>query len=114
MLAAVILSGGSSSRMGSPKALLPYQGRPFLDHLLEITRHPEIGVRRVVLGAHAEPDRGEGAEPLVGTYAILDLVPNCRDEGGLPFPMSWVRHHDKYEQLPHGSDSCCHAKEARP
>lgn len=55
MLAAVILSGGSSSRMGSPKALLPYQGRPFLDHVLEITRHPEIGVRRIVLGAHAEP-----------------------------------------------------------
>jgi molybdenum cofactor cytidylyltransferase len=55
MLAAVILSGGSSSRMGSPKALLAYQGRPFLEHLLEITVHPKIGVRRVVLGAHAEP-----------------------------------------------------------
>jgi molybdenum cofactor cytidylyltransferase len=55
MLAAVILSGGSSSRMGSPKALLPYQGRVFLEHLLEVTSHPRIGVRRVVLGAHAEP-----------------------------------------------------------
>jgi molybdenum cofactor cytidylyltransferase len=55
MLAAVILSGGASSRMGSPKALLPYQGRPFLEHLLEVTTHPKIGVRRVVLGAHAEP-----------------------------------------------------------
>jgi molybdenum cofactor cytidylyltransferase len=55
MLAAVILSGGASSRMGSPKALLPYQGRPFLEHLLEVTVHPKIGVRRVVLGAHAEP-----------------------------------------------------------
>src|SRR5260370_36190174 len=55
MLAAVILSGGVSSRMGSPKALVPYQGRPFLEHLLEVTSHPEIGVRRVVLGAHAEP-----------------------------------------------------------
>jgi molybdenum cofactor cytidylyltransferase len=54
MLAAVILSGGASSRMGSPKALLPYQGRPFLEHLLEVTTHPKIGVRRVVLGAHAE------------------------------------------------------------
>jgi molybdenum cofactor cytidylyltransferase len=54
MLAAVILSGGASSRMGSPKALLPYQGRPFLDHLLEATHHPQISVRRVVLGPHAE------------------------------------------------------------
>jgi molybdenum cofactor cytidylyltransferase len=55
MLAAVILSGGASQRMGSPKALLPYQGRPFLEHLLDVTKHPKIGVRRVVLGAHAEP-----------------------------------------------------------
>jgi molybdenum cofactor cytidylyltransferase len=55
MLAAVILSGGASSRMGSPKALLPYQGRPFLEHLLEVTSHRQIGARRVVLGAHAEP-----------------------------------------------------------
>jgi molybdenum cofactor cytidylyltransferase len=55
MLAAVILSGGASSRMGSPKALLPYQGRPFLEHLLEVTAHRQIGSRRVVLGAQAEP-----------------------------------------------------------
>ena len=54
MLAAVILSGGASSRMGSPKALLAYHGRPFLEHLLKITIHPEIGARRVVLGADAE------------------------------------------------------------
>jgi len=58
MLAAVILSGGASQRMGSPKALLPYQGRPFLEHLLDVTKHPKIGVRRVVLGAHAEPIAG--------------------------------------------------------
>ena len=55
MLAAVILSGGASSRMGSPKALLAYQGRPFLEHLLEVTVHPQIGARRVVLGADAGP-----------------------------------------------------------
>jgi molybdenum cofactor cytidylyltransferase len=54
MLAAVILSGGASRRMGSPKALLPYQGQTFLEHLLQITVHEKIGVRRVVLGADVE------------------------------------------------------------
>jgi molybdenum cofactor cytidylyltransferase len=54
MLAAVILSGGASSRMGSPKALLSYQGRPFLEHLVSVTTHPAIGVRRVVLGPDAD------------------------------------------------------------
>jgi CTP:molybdopterin cytidylyltransferase MocA len=54
MLAAVILSGGASRRMGSPKALVSYQGRSFLEHLLSVTNHPAIGVRRVVLGPDAE------------------------------------------------------------
>jgi molybdenum cofactor cytidylyltransferase len=56
MLAAVILSGGESSRMGSPKALVPLGpgGQTFLEHLLEITRQPEIGWTRIVLGKHSE------------------------------------------------------------
>jgi molybdenum cofactor cytidylyltransferase len=66
MLAAVILSGGASRRMGSPKALLPYQGRPFLEHLLDVSRQPKIGLRRVVLGADAE--------------AIGKAIPLAKDE----------------------------------
>jgi molybdenum cofactor cytidylyltransferase len=54
LLAAVILSAGASSRMGRPKALLPYREGTFLEHLLEVTRHPRIGLQRVVLGAGAE------------------------------------------------------------
>jgi molybdenum cofactor cytidylyltransferase len=54
MLAAVILSGGASRRMGTPKALLPYRGGTFLEHLIKVTDHPRIGWRRVVLGADAE------------------------------------------------------------
>jgi molybdenum cofactor cytidylyltransferase len=59
VLAAVILAAGESSRMGSPKALLTYQGRPFLEHLLEVTRHPKVGLTRVVLGANAEKIRSQ-------------------------------------------------------
>ena len=57
LLAAVILSAGASSRMGRPKALIPYREGTFLQHLLEVTRHPRIGVTRVVLGAGAEEIR---------------------------------------------------------
>jgi molybdenum cofactor cytidylyltransferase len=70
MLAAVILSGGESQRMGSPKALLPYQGRPFLEHLLEVTTHAKIGARRVVLGAHA--DLITQAVPLTANEVVIN------------------------------------------
>ncbi|HXW61684.1 MAG TPA: nucleotidyltransferase family protein [Candidatus Acidoferrales bacterium] len=51
-LAVAILAGGQSQRMGSPKALLPYRGKTFLEHLLDVSRHPRIEVTRVILGAH--------------------------------------------------------------
>ena len=61
-LAAVILSGGESKRMGAPKALLPYRGNTFIEHLIEVTRHPRVGVTRIVVGAHADEIRGHLAE----------------------------------------------------
>lgn len=54
MLAAIILSAGASSRMGRPKALLPYREGTFLEHLIQVTRHSQVGVTRVVLGAGAQ------------------------------------------------------------
>jgi molybdenum cofactor cytidylyltransferase len=54
MLAVAILSAGESRRMGSPKALIPFRGHTFLEHLLEVTKHPRVGVTRIVLGASAE------------------------------------------------------------
>jgi len=57
LLAALILSAGASSRMGRPKALIPYREVTFLEHLIQVTRHPRIGVTRVVLGAGAEEIR---------------------------------------------------------
>jgi molybdenum cofactor cytidylyltransferase len=43
--------------MGTPKALLRYRGKTFVEHLLEVTRHPRVGVTRVVLGAHVDEIR---------------------------------------------------------
>jgi len=54
MLAAAILAAGESRRMGTPKALLPYRGHTFAEHLVEITRHPRVGIIRIVLGARAK------------------------------------------------------------
>src|ERR1700683_858590 len=54
MLAAAILAAGESKRMGQPKALVPFHGSTFVDHLIAATRHPLVGITRVVLGAGAE------------------------------------------------------------
>jgi molybdenum cofactor cytidylyltransferase len=53
-LAVAILSAGESRRMGTPKALIPYRGTTFAGHLLEVAKHPRVGIVRVVLGAGAE------------------------------------------------------------
>ena len=47
---------------------------------------------------HTYSTFGRGCEAFLGTYNFLDLVPKGRDEGQLPRPMAWVRHHDRYEQ----------------
>ncbi len=47
---------------------------------------------------HTYSTYGRGIEPVNATYQLLDLVPKGRDEAGLPFPMTWVKLHDLYEQ----------------
>ncbi len=59
---------------------------------------------------HTYSTYGRGLDLLMGTYNILDLVPKGRDEDGLDFSMSWVRHHDRYEtgeQPKSTTGSCC-------
>ncbi len=45
---------------------------------------------------HSYSSYGRGPEPLLGVYYYLDLVPKGRNEDALPYPMAWVRHHDRY------------------
>ena len=46
---------------------------------------------------HTYSSYARGGDILIGAYNFLDLVPKGRDEDALPFTMSWVRHHDRYE-----------------
>jgi len=45
---------------------------------------------------HTYSAYARGAEPIVGAYMLLDMVPKGRDEDELDFSMAWVRHHDRY------------------
>lgn len=45
---------------------------------------------------HTYSTYGRGLEELLGVYPVIDMAPNGRDEAGLPWPMAWVKHHDKY------------------
>lgn len=46
---------------------------------------------------HTYSTFGRGVEFIMGTYAVLDLVPKGRDEAKLDYGMEWVRHHDRYD-----------------
>jgi CTP:molybdopterin cytidylyltransferase MocA len=59
MLAVAILAAGESRRMGTPKALLDYHGKNFVEHLLDVTQHPRLGLLRVVLGAKSQEIRAQ-------------------------------------------------------
>jgi predicted dithiol-disulfide oxidoreductase (DUF899 family) len=66
---------------------------------------------------HTYSSYGRGLDILIGAYNLLDLAPKGRDEAGLPWPMAWVRHHDRYDGgaidpkaqyvEPKKTDSCC-------
>jgi predicted dithiol-disulfide oxidoreductase (DUF899 family) len=47
---------------------------------------------------HTYSTYGRGLDILIGAYNFLDMAPKGRDEDGLPQPMAWLRHHDKYEK----------------
>ncbi|HEY7218742.1 MAG TPA: nucleotidyltransferase family protein [Candidatus Binatia bacterium] len=53
MIAAVVLAAGESSRMGSPKALLPIDGETFIERIVGVLKQTQIGEVVIVLGHNA-------------------------------------------------------------
>lgn len=45
---------------------------------------------------HAYSTYARGLDILLPTYNLLDMTPKGRDEESLPWPMAWIRHHDRY------------------
>jgi len=80
-VAAFVLAGGRSSRMGSDKALELFAGRPLIAHALsvlaEVAAGPRIaGVRSMLAGFAEEiPDTFADAGPLGGVHAGLGASP---------------------------------------
>jgi predicted dithiol-disulfide oxidoreductase (DUF899 family) len=61
---------------------------------------------------HTYSTYGRGVEVWMGTYRLLDLVPQGRDERDVAYKMEWVRHHDRYETAPRvaaqpAGGTCC-------
>lgn len=50
MISAIILAAGESSRMGRPKALLQWRGKPFIEHVCSALRAAGVEDRVAVLG----------------------------------------------------------------
>ena len=45
---------------------------------------------------HTYSTYARGLDSFLGVYRLLDVVPNGRDEAKLPYPMAWIRRHDRY------------------
>jgi predicted dithiol-disulfide oxidoreductase (DUF899 family) len=56
---------------------------------------------------HTYSAYARGVERL-GVYSMLDVAPRGRDEDGLPWPMAWVKHHDRYEAAKPAASCCAH------
>src|SRR4051812_11123571 len=54
-IGALILAAGGSSRMGSPKQLLPLNNRPLIRHSIDAPIAANCSPVRIVLGSSAEP-----------------------------------------------------------
>ncbi len=81
-IAAVVLAAGEGRRMGRPKLLLPFRGKPILEWVLELVEGLPLKRRLIVLGAHAT----EILEALFSCSALpTDRHPSSVTRNGIPW-----------------------------
>lgn len=80
--ALILLAAGSSSRMGSAKQLLDYQGKPLIRHAVEIALQTKCEAVVVVLGANAEKIR-KSLSGIAAGRKIFEVVENPRWKEGM-------------------------------
>jgi molybdenum cofactor cytidylyltransferase len=73
MISGILLAAGESRRMGSPKALLSYQGQTFIERICTAFLSAGVDELVVVLGAHADALR-----PALPSHPALRTVVNAR------------------------------------
>lgn len=57
MIAGIVLAAGAGTRFGGPKQVARVEGRPLLQHAVDVLRAAPVSDRVVVLGAYAEEVR---------------------------------------------------------
>jgi predicted dithiol-disulfide oxidoreductase (DUF899 family) len=106
----------SDDQIASGQALYNFESLPF-----PLEEAPGLSVFLKAKSGdvfHTYSTYARGGEAVIGAYHYLDFVPKGRDEEGLAFTMSWVRHHDRYDdnyaidparlyQPPARASACC-------
>lgn len=98
-----VLAAGASTRLGRPKQLLPFRGKPLLQHILDQAQPLPFAVSVLVLGAHAGDIRealtpgafrvvvnGQWQEGMAGSIraAMEEALALCPDLENLLFLLS--------------------------
>lgn len=85
-IAALLLAAGDSTRMGSPKALLDFHGRPLVEHVAALARKGGCSDALVVLGRDADAIRA-GVD-LTGCRVLINEAPTRGQLSSLRLGMS--------------------------
>ncbi len=86
-------ASASKDEIASGKAIYNYEASDFPSE-----ERPGLSVfsRRDGEVFHTYSSYARGLDILLPTYNMLDMTAKGRNEEALPWPMAWVRHHDRY------------------